>query len=143
MSSRRCVRTASVQTHARSRRGEVAVGQFVVNPGGHGERERPIAPDILKLIAEVGARQRTEREHPRHEAQVGVRFTGRDELRHLVELGEVAARLCVLPAPSRPLSQSSKSAWSKSDTSRSVGSSSKARITFRCVSFRTSALICL
>ena len=40
MSSRRCVRTASVQTHARSRRGEVDVGQFIVNPGGHGERER-------------------------------------------------------------------------------------------------------
>ena len=73
---------------------EVAVGQFVVNTGGYGERERPIAPDILKPIAAVGARQRTDREHPRHEAQVGVRFTGRDELRHLVELGEGDDRPC-------------------------------------------------
>ena len=27
----------------------VAVGQLVVNPGGHGERVRPVASDVSKL----------------------------------------------------------------------------------------------
>ena len=31
--------------------------------------------------------------HPRHEPRVGVRFTGRDKLVHLIGKGEVALRL--------------------------------------------------
>ena len=37
--------------------------------------------------------KRAERHHSRHEAQIGVRFAGRDKLVHLIGLGEVVARL--------------------------------------------------
>ena len=44
-------------------------------------------------VAGVGAGQRAQRHHSRHEAQIGVRFAGRDKLVHLIGLGEVVARL--------------------------------------------------
>ena len=90
MRSGDCVRTASVHTHASSRRGQGAVGEFVAATGHHVERVRPI--DALEIVPVfwVGARQRAEREQPRHEAQLGVRFARGDELRHLVELREVS-----------------------------------------------------
>ena len=72
---------------------QVAVGQFLATSGHHVERVRPITPDVLRAVAWVRARQRTEREQPRHKAQVGIRVARGDELRHLVERGEVAASL--------------------------------------------------
>ena len=44
-------------------------------------------------VSGVGAGQRTQHHHPRHESQVGVRFAGADKLVHLIGLGEVVPRL--------------------------------------------------
>ena len=67
-----------------------AVGQFIAASGHHVERVRAV--HALELVAGfgVGARQRAEREQPRHKAQVGVRFARGDELIDLVELREVS-----------------------------------------------------
>ena len=48
---------------------------------------------VLKAVAGVGAGQAAQRHQPRHEAESGVRFAGRDKLVHLVGLGEVVERL--------------------------------------------------
>ena len=44
-------------------------------------------------VARVGAGQRAERHQPRHKAEIGVRFAGRNKLVHLIGLGEVVLRL--------------------------------------------------
>ena len=44
----------------------------------HDQGVESVAPDILAPVAGVGARQGAERHHPRHEAEIGVRFTGRE-----------------------------------------------------------------
>ena len=49
--------------------------------------------ESIPPVAGVGAGQRAERQEPRHEAQIGVRFAGRNKLIHLIGLGEVVARL--------------------------------------------------
>ena len=67
---------------------KVAEGQLAVDSGGHSQRVRTIAADIPKPVAGVGAGQRAERHHPHHEAQIGVRFAGRDKLVYLIGLGE-------------------------------------------------------
>ena len=72
---------------------QVAVGQLVVNPGGNGERVRPVASDVSKLRAGITARQTAQREQPRHEAKIGVGFARLNELVDLVETGEVVQRL--------------------------------------------------
>ena len=41
----------------------------------------------------VGTGQAAQHHQPRHEAQIGVRFAGRNKLVHLVGLGEVVERL--------------------------------------------------
>ena len=66
--SRDCVRTASEQTHARSRRGRLPNGSLFSPPGDHDERVRPVAPDVLKPIPWIRARQGTQGQEPRHEA---------------------------------------------------------------------------
>ena len=53
----------------------------------------------------VGARQRAEREQPRHKAQVGVRFARGDELIDLVELREVSRLPAAPPPPVTDLAQ--------------------------------------
>ena len=50
-------------------------------------------PDILQPVLRIRARQRAEREQPRHEADIGFRFTGLDELVHLSEHREVVPGL--------------------------------------------------
>ena len=92
-SSRRCVRTASVQTHARSRTRQRAEGQLVSAAGRHVERIWAIAPDVLQPLLWVGARQAAQREQPRHEPEIGLRFAGLDELIDLVQCGEVVSCL--------------------------------------------------
>ena len=72
---------------------QVAVGQFVVDPGAHPERVRSVAADVLFLVAGVGARQAAQCEQPRHEAKIGVGFARLNELVDLVETGEVVQRL--------------------------------------------------
>ena len=72
---------------------QVAVRQSRVDPGGHGERVRPVVTDVPNLRAGVTARQTAQREQPSHETKVGVSLARADELRHLVELREVVARL--------------------------------------------------
>ena len=62
-------------------------------PGGHPQRIWPVATDILKPVAGVGARQAAQRHQPRHEAYVGIVFAGLNQLVHLVEAGEVVSRL--------------------------------------------------
>ena len=53
----------------------------------------PLARLYWCRVPGVGAGQRAERQHSRHEAQIGVRFAGRDKLVHLIGLGEVVQRL--------------------------------------------------
>ena len=47
------------------------------------------APGTLGVAAGQGA----QRQQPRHEAKIGVRFAGTDKLVHLIEAGEVVPRL--------------------------------------------------
>ena len=75
-----------------------AVGQFVAATSHHVERVWPVDALELVPIFWVGARQRAEREQPRHEAQIGVRFARGDELRHLVELREVSRLAAAITA---------------------------------------------
>ena len=49
--------------------------------------------DVLVPVAGVGTGQAAQHQQPRHEAQVGVRFAGRNKLVHLGGLGEVVPRL--------------------------------------------------
>ena len=44
-------------------------------------------------VARIGAGQGTQRHHPRHEAEIGGRFAGPDQLVHLIGLGEMVPRL--------------------------------------------------
>ena len=44
-------------------------------------------------VAGVGAGQAAQHHHPRHEAEIRVRFAGRNKLIHLIEAGEVVNRL--------------------------------------------------
>ena len=69
--------------------GQRAVGQLVSDSGDHPERVRPVAPDELFPVPWIGARQATQREQTRHEPDIGLRLARADELRHLVEAGEV------------------------------------------------------
>ena len=68
---------------------EVAVGKFVSTSGNHVERERAVDALVFFLLAGVGARQTAQREQSRHETEIGVCLARADELRHLVEHGEV------------------------------------------------------
>ena len=72
---------------------DVAVRQFRAASCGHVERVRPVVPDVLKPLLWIGTRQTAQREQPRHEAQLRVSLARADDLRHLVEAREVAARL--------------------------------------------------
>ncbi len=45
------------------------------------------------MVAGVGAGQAAQRQQPRHEAEIGVRFAAPDKLVHLIGLGEVVQRL--------------------------------------------------
>ena len=44
-------------------------------------------------VAGVGAGQAAQHHHPRHEAEIGVRFAGSDKLVHLIGNGEASPRL--------------------------------------------------
>ena len=48
---------------------------------------------VLFPVAGVGAGQTAQGHHPRHEAEIGVRFAGRDELVHLIGKSEAPPRL--------------------------------------------------
>ena len=50
---------------------------------------RAVLSLVKKAVAGVGAGQGAQRHQPRHEAEIGVRFAGRNKLVHLVEAGEV------------------------------------------------------
>ena len=76
ISTRLWVFTASEHTQARIRRGKFAVGELVVDPGGHGKREGTVATNVLFPVAGVGARQGAERHRSPHEAAIRVRFAG-------------------------------------------------------------------
>ena len=108
-STRLWVRTASVHTQASNRRGRLPKGSLLsgsrrIIPSVYG----PLTRLVLKPVAGVGAGQGAQRHHPRHEAQIGVRFAGLDKLVHLIGLGEVVQRLgrgfadCSFTGPSRP-----------------------------------------
>ena len=66
--SRLPVLTASVETQASSKRGEVAEGELVKPASDHDQGEGAVAPDILAPVARIGARQGAQRQHPCHEA---------------------------------------------------------------------------
>ena len=78
-SSRLLVRTASVQTQASNKRREVPEGQLVAATGDHVEREGAVDALVLKPVAGVAAGQRTQSHRSRHEAEIGVRFAGRNQ----------------------------------------------------------------
>ena len=61
--------------------------------GGHDQGVGAVDPLVLQPAARVGAGQGTQCHQPRHEAEIGVRFAGPDQLVHLIEAGEVAPRL--------------------------------------------------
>ena len=93
-SSRCCVRTASVQTHAKSRRGRFPNGSRAGSPPAcminlYGA----VSPDVLHPLFRVRARQTTQREQPRHKPKFGFAFAGLDELIHLAQRGEVVPSL--------------------------------------------------
>ena len=73
--------------------GQRAVGQLVSDSGDHPERVRPVAPDELFPLPWIGARQAAQREQTRHEPDISLCLARADELRHLVEAGEVVPRL--------------------------------------------------
>ena len=73
--------------------GETAEGQAGFPDGGHDQGVGAVDPLVLQPAAGVGAGQGAERHQPRHEAEIGVRFAGPDQLVHLIEAGEVAPRL--------------------------------------------------
>ena len=73
--------------------GEIAEGQPGFPHGSHDQGVGAVDPLVLQPAAEVGAGQGAERHQPRHEAKIGVRFAGPDQLVHLIEAGEVAPRL--------------------------------------------------
>ena len=72
---------------------QVPKGQLVLTCRGHDQRVRTVDALVLGPVAGVGAGQAAQRHHPRHEAQIGVRFAGSDKLVHLIEAGEVVQRL--------------------------------------------------
>ena len=53
-----------------------------------------VAPDILCLVAGIGAGQAAQRHQPVHECELRVRFTGPNKLVDLIEAGEVVPRGC-------------------------------------------------
>ena len=71
---------------------QVAVGELVAAARDHVEREWPVDALVLFAVAGVASRQGAERQHPRHEAEVGVRFAGPDQQVYLIGNGE--APLC-------------------------------------------------
>ena len=73
--------------------GQRAVGQLVSDSGDHPERVRPVAPDELFPVPWIGARQAAQREQTRQEPDISLHLARADELRHLVEAGEVVERL--------------------------------------------------
>ena len=80
-------------THPRQEQArQVAIGQARIDPGGHGERIRAVAPDVLFSVAGVSARQGAQREQPRHKAEIGILLARVNELVDLVETGEVVPR---------------------------------------------------
>ena len=48
---------------------------------------------VFFAVARVGAGQRAQRQQPRHETAIRVRFAGRHQLVHLIGNGEVVPRL--------------------------------------------------
>ena len=72
---------------------EVAVREPLAATSDHVKRVRAVDAFVLKSPAGVGARQRAQREQPSHEPNIRVRVPRADELRHLVEVGEVVPRL--------------------------------------------------
>ena len=54
-------------------------------------RGRDTKPELF--VSWIGARQAAQREQPRHEPDISLRLARADELRHLVEAGEVVPRL--------------------------------------------------
>ena len=61
--------------------------------GAHPQCIGAVAADIFFPVAWVGSGQGAQRHHPRHEASLGVRFAGPDELAHLIGNGEASPRL--------------------------------------------------
>ena len=99
---RRCVRTASEHTHASSSRGRIPVGQSRrLSAGTHNQGVWPVAPDVLFPVPWIGARQTAQREQPRHEAEIGLRFARLDELINLAQRGGMVPSLCRHYPPAR------------------------------------------
>ena len=73
--------------------GQVAEGELVAATGDHVELVRPVDALVLFPVAGVAPGQRAQRHRAAHEAQIGVRFAGRDKLVHLIGHGEVV--LCL------------------------------------------------
>ena len=71
---------------------DVAVRELVAEPGDHPQGVRPVDAHELQAVAGLAARQRAQREQPRHEAGIGFRFSRLYELIDLVELREVPRR---------------------------------------------------
>ena len=72
---------------------QIAEGQPGLTHSGHDQGVGAVNALVLKLVAGVSAGQGTQHRQPRHEARVGVRFTGPDKLFHLIEADEMAPRL--------------------------------------------------
>ena len=73
--------------------GKVAEGELVVSSRHYDQLVRAIGAFVLMPVSGIGAGQGAERQQPRHEAEIGVRFAGPDKLVHLIGLGEVVDRL--------------------------------------------------
>ena len=89
--SRLWVRTASVHTHARIKRGLEPWGELIDARRSHHERVGAVAPDIPNPVAGVGARQGAERHCPRQEPSIRGCFAGPDKSVYLIGKGEGAA----------------------------------------------------
>ena len=81
--------------------GQVAIGELITEARNHSQREGAIRPFVLKLVAGVAPGQRAQRHRAAHEAQIGVRFAGPDQLVYLIGNGEA-------PPPAGGVS---RSAW--------------------------------
>ena len=73
--------------------GEIPEGQAGLTHGRHDQGVGAVDALVLKLATRVGAGQGTQHHQPRHETEIGVRFTGSNQKVHLVKAGEVVASL--------------------------------------------------
>ena len=68
-------------------------GQLVISARHHDELVWSVLTLVLMPVTGIGAGQAAQRQQPRHEAEIGVCFTGPDKLAHLIESCEVVAGL--------------------------------------------------